>query len=137
MLGIERDSYHGADGYRRGLVPRALQERGCYRNRIKSLILNLNPLCGELGISSPSPCSFYPVLSPPEIFVVLQTGSIPHSSSRTGRILKIQCLDLGSLLHHALSPSIPPVWSRATALSLQYALPGRSFICLFYLSLDE
>lgn len=87
----------------------SLEESGCYRNR--NQIEALNPLCGELGISFPSPCSFYPVLSPPEILVVLQDGSIAyHSSRRTGRILKIQCLDLGSLLHHTLSPSIPPVW---------------------------
>lgn len=84
--------------------------KGVYRNR-KSIEPSLNPLCGELGISFPSPCSFYPVLSPPEILIVLQDRSVPyHSSRRTGRILKIQCLDLGSLLHHALSPSIPPVW---------------------------
>lgn len=90
-------------------MPSTLQERGCIE--IENPLNLSNPLCGELGISFPSPCSFYPVLSPPEILIVLQDGSVPyHSSRRTGRILKIQWLDLGSLLHHALAPSIPPVW---------------------------
>lgn len=91
-----------------GFSAKNSSRKGVYRNRNQ---LNFNPLCGEFGISFPSPCSFYPVLSPPEILIVLQNGSVPyHSSRRTGRILKILCLDLGSLLHHALSPSIPPVW---------------------------
>lgn len=91
-----------------GFSAKNSSRKGVYRNRNQ---LNLNPLYGELGISFPSPCSSYPVLSPPEILIVLQNGSVPyHSSRRTGHILKIQCLDLGSLLHLALSPSIPPVW---------------------------
>lgn len=92
-----------------GFSAKNSSRKGVYRNRNR---LNLStPFVEKLGISFPSPCSFYPVLLPPEILIVLQDGPVLyHGSGRTGRILKIQCLDLGSLLHHALSPSIPPVW---------------------------
>ena len=95
MLGIERESYQRADDYNilsQGFRTAVSSRKGVF---IEIESVNLNPLCGELGISFPSPCSFYPVLSPPEILNVLHTGSIPHTSSRTGRILKIKCLDLG------------------------------------------
>lgn len=111
--------------------------KGVYRNR-NPLNLSQPPLWRTRHFFSIS-LLFLPrivILSPPEILIVLQDRSVPyHSPRRTGRILKIQCLDLGSLLHHALSPSIPPVWSGATShLLALYALPGRSFICLFDLS---
>lgn len=94
-------------------MPRSLQERGCimYWNRI----IQPEPPLWRLGIIifPLLPCSFYPVLSPRKYPLFFGTAPY-HSSRRTGRILKIQCLDLGSLLHHAPSPSIPPVRPRAT-----------------------